>query len=200
MATASSAPDDASEEDPPPLRAIETARARLASRALRKLVAAAWAHAHLDDDEILGELAARARDSALLPELRLRAHTASGIGTSLATASDLTTRTYATDTAQTLYEARLTWRLDRLVFAEEEVSLERLRLERIELRQRIAARVVDLFVAWLRARAKATDATTSVEREAARLLELEARATLDAYTDGAAGPLLSPLARGDVDP
>jgi hypothetical protein len=191
--------DDGDDPAPTPKRG-DTARAELTSNVLRRIVDAAWSHAHLEGDDVLDDLATRARDSALLPELRLRVHSATGVGTTLETATDLAPRTFVLDSSQTLYEARLTWRLDRLVFAEEEVSLERLRLERIELRQKIAARVVDLFVSWLRARARAHDAHSPQERDAATLLELEARATLDAFTDGAAGKLLAAVTRLESDP
>ena len=54
-------------------------------------------------------------------------------------------------------EARATWRLDRLVFADDEVALERVRDERAAARQKLVDRVLDLLFAWQRALAVRDD-------------------------------------------
>jgi hypothetical protein len=85
----------------------------------------------------------------------------------------------------TTIEARLTWRLDRLLFADDEPSLERLRLEREEARGRIGARVLELLFQWQRAilDAAASDAGSRAEAEA-DLHRLQAEVALDVLTAG----------------
>jgi len=71
------------------------------------------------------------------------------------------------------------------------VALERIKLERAELRQRISARVVELAVAWVRAKRDAENTELSpFEREDASMRALEAFLALDATTGGAATELL----------
>lgn len=157
---------------------------------VRALVTAALRHAGLDHDDALIDLAARARASALAPEVRLRAFRGLDVGARTDT-TDALDRTTATDRAQTALEARLSWRLDRLVFADEEVAIERLREGRREQRTKLTARVVELAIRWQRAERAASDPRLlDGERDDAALDALEAALALDALTGGAAGPLL----------
>jgi hypothetical protein len=95
------------------------------------------------------------------------------------------TRIVAVDAVRFWMEARATWRLDRLLFAEEEVALERLRHERAEAQTKVTKEVLRLLFEWQRARAHAEDATLPPEDNlAARLKAIEAEAELDLLTDG----------------
>jgi hypothetical protein len=160
--------------------------------ALRAVVRAAWHEAGLDGDDRLDELSGRARSAAWAPELRIRAYRGTSAGASVYGAVDAADRSTLSDGVTTLVETRLIWRLDRIVFADEEVAIERIRLERAELRQRLAARVIELALAWLRAcRAAEEPALLEPDRELARATATEALLALDALSGGAASKLLS---------
>jgi hypothetical protein len=152
----------------------------------RECVAAALRTAGLDGDARLDSIVSRAHASAALPETRLRAmrlwddanHT-----TTLATTDG--TNYYDAVGANLVLEARLTWRLDRLVYAGDEPTLERLRLERQEARSRLSTRTLEALFAWERARVDAGAAVPDTrERIEADLRAAEARATLDVLTGG----------------
>ena len=127
---------------------------RLAAPQLaRKCVAAAWRTAGLGaDDARIDALISRSRASALLPETRLRAMRLwddASHATTLATTDD--TSYYDAIGANLVLEVRLTWRLDRLLYAGDEPTLERVRLERQDARARVAARTLEALFAWQRA-------------------------------------------------
>jgi hypothetical protein len=151
----------------------------------RACVRAAWRAIGLADDAAVDSMASRARTSAALPELRLRAmRTIDESGRITLSDTDPYRYTEAGGATNWL-EARLTFRLDRLVFADDEVSLERVRLERVEVRARTAAKVLQVLFEWQRARALVEEPTlSSAEHFAAVLRELEASAILDVMTDG----------------
>jgi hypothetical protein len=117
----------------------------------------------------------RSRLSVLLPETRLRVvqmlqdgeHTTSYVNTA-GTIID-------TSGSTTTLEARLTWRLDRLLFAGDEPTLERVRLEREEARARIGGRVLELLFAWQRA---------LLDEAASDIRQSEAEISLDVMTAG----------------
>ena len=152
----------------------------------RACVAAALRTAGLDGDERLDSIVSRAHASAALPETRLRAmrlwddanHT-----TTLATTDG--TNYYDAVGANLVLEARLTWRLDRLVYAGDEPTLERVRIERQEARSRLSTRTLEALFGWERARVDASAAVPDTrERIEADLRAAEARATLDVLTGG----------------
>src|SRR5208283_571079 len=91
------------------------------------------------------------RASAALPETRLRVmkvfEDSSQIGV-----IPTDTSSYDILGANLYLEARLTWRLDRLLFADDEPTLERTRLERQDARERISGKVIDCLFQWQRAR------------------------------------------------
>jgi hypothetical protein len=162
----------------------------------RACVRAAWRAVGLADDAAIDAMAARARSSAALPELRLRAmRTIDESGRM--TLSDADPYRYTeTGGATNWLEARLTFRLDRLIFADDEVSLERVRLERSEIRARTAAKVMQTLFEWQRAYALALEPSlSSAEHFAAILRELEASAILDVMTDGYFGRFRASIAR-----
>ena len=138
------------------------------------------------DDTRIDAIADRARASAALPETRLRAMrlwTDASHATTLATTDS--TDFYAAVGANLILEARLTWRLDRLVYAGDEPTLERARLERIEARARLAEHALQALFAWARARLDAHAAPPGSREEAeAGLRVAEAEATLDVLTAG----------------
>lgn len=191
-AVASSAPSITPSVAPAPASSPARALA-LDGEKIRALVAAAHKLAGLDRDDVFDGMASRARASALLPEVRLRVFRTADAGLRVYQDPDVTDAPRSTilDGTQTGVEARLSFRLDRLVFADEEVPIERLRLERLELKQKIATRVIELVVRWAKAQRASRDTLLlDVEREAAAATALESLAALDAYTGGLASKLL----------
>lgn len=170
------------EEPTPPLRIP----VRVTPLVARGAVDAALHTARLvDPDAHVDAIAARARTSAMLPELRLRASRTADEGQSLSPTSYDPTRTTTTGGTSVWLEARATWRLDRLVFADDEVALERARAQRAEQREKLVARVLTLLFAWQRALALEDDGHASPEEHlAASLRVLETEAELDLATGG----------------
>jgi len=82
-------------------------------------------------------------------------------------------------------ELSLTWRFDRLVYEGVEPVVERLRLERLEARARVASKALDALFSWRRALLEMDDALVGSDQELqAQERAAEARATLDVLTDG----------------
>jgi hypothetical protein len=109
------------------------------------------------------------------------------------TDADHTTIASTTDTASfydalganLVLELRLTWRLDRILYAGDEPTLERVRLERLDARTRLATRTLEVLFTWERTALEARAAVTGSREEAdARIRSAEARATLDVLTGG----------------
>ncbi len=133
----------------------------------------------------LDSLAARSRTSAALPELSLRAERS--VDESLRLAPTITDPYRYTQAGgvRTVVGGRLTWRLNRLVFAADELAVERLRLQRAESDTKRVALVLRTLFAWQRARTRAeSEELGDEERVDAALAALEAELTLDAMTDG----------------
>jgi len=87
--------------------------------------------------------------------------------------------------ANLVLEARFTWRLDRLVYAGDEPTLERVRLERQDARSRLGTRTLEALFAWQRARLDETEAVTgSRDQIEAALRVAEGEANLDVLTGG----------------
>lgn len=174
---------------PPPRLATEELRRelRVSASVMKALARAAWREAGVSpDDDALDRLATRARASAVLPELRLRVQRSVDESLRLVPTDDDPFRTQAYGGTGTRMEVRLTWRLDRLVFADEEVPLERIRTERAEQRVKVLARLVEHVTAWQRAKARSAVAGLADEEKAELVArELAAEAALDAMTDGA---------------
>lgn len=183
LVRASFVPTSAVADAGAPIEIVEDVR--LAPGAVRRLVVAAWRTARLaPEEERLADLAARARASATLPELRLRVMRTVDETVKATPSGDLVTTQSGAGVAMH-YEARATWRLDRLVFADDEIALERLRSERNAERLRLTLHVLELVTAWQRAHARALDASLSVyERSDAVVREIAAATTLDALTNG----------------
>jgi hypothetical protein len=160
----------------------------LTARLARSCVAAAWRAAGLGaDDARLDAIVSRARWSAALPEARLRAVRFDDARLSLDTSTD-TSRLRDSTGANVGFEARLTWRFDRLIYADDEPSFERIRLEQRDARARIGAKVLEALFHWQRA---ALDLRTlppaqqgTRDEADVRLRLMEAEAALDVLTNG----------------
>ncbi|MBX3225216.1 MAG: hypothetical protein KF795_32165, partial [Labilithrix sp.] len=125
----------------------------LTPRLARSCVTAAWRAAGLGaDDGRLDAIVSRARWSSALPEARLRAVRTDDARLSLdtTTATD-TSRLRDSTGANVGFEARLTWRFDRLIYADDEPAFERIRLEHRDARARIGAKVLEALFHWQRA-------------------------------------------------
>jgi hypothetical protein len=152
------------------------------------------------DDARIDALVSRARASAWLPETRMRAMRlwdSANNATTLATTD--TANFYDAVGANLVLELRLTWRLDRLLYAGDEGTLERVRLERLDARTRLATRTLEVLFTWERASLEVRQAASgSPEEIAARLRASEAQATLDVLTGGwFSARTLAPAAAGD---
>ena len=152
----------------------------------RGAVRAAVRAAKLDEaDARLDALSSRARMSALLPELRLRATRAIDESESLAPTEYDPMRRTATGGTTTWLEARATFRLDRLVFADDEIALEKLRADRAAERARVVTKVLELLDGWQRARAAESDPDAKSDaRSRATLAAAAAEVSLDVLTNG----------------
>ena len=161
----------------------------------RSCVRAALRTAGLADDNRLDAVAGRARSSAALPELRLRAVRTLGESGRVSLSEDDPSRYVASGAATNVLEARVTFRLDRLLFADEEIAVERARLDRSELRSRIAGKVLQALFEWQKAYALLQDpALPSEDRLPALLREAESSALLDMMTGGWFGAYRAALA------
>lgn len=169
---------------------VDATRLAFPSSLARDCVVAAWRGAGLGvDDARIDSIISRSRASALLPEMRLRAmrlFTDAAHTTLLATTD--ATNYYDAIGANLVLEARLTWRLDRLVYAGDEPTLERVRLERQEARSRLGTRTLEALFAWERASLDERDEQDAGqgarERREASLRTAQAAATLDVLTGG----------------
>ena len=148
----------------------------------RAVVAAAYRAAGVGDGlGRLDDLASRARKSALLPEVRLRATRHVDDRASVDALPDQNRLTDSSSQNLGL-EARLTFRLDRLAFADEEPGLERARLDVQSFRAKLAQKVLELLFKHHRARVLARE--QGPEREEAVVVAAELAAALDALTAG----------------
>ncbi|WP_394832703.1 hypothetical protein LVJ94_39985 [Pendulispora rubella] len=150
----------------------------------RAAVLAAWRSAGLGaGDGRMDDMATRARWSALFPEARMRVARAFDESARIDSTASGGPRTTDSAGANLWLEARLTWRLDRILYADDEPAFERIRFERHDARARIAARVLTLLGqwqrAWVDAHLSAADASESLETG---LRLSDAEAALDVLT------------------
>jgi hypothetical protein len=177
-------------ERPPPTPALA-----VTTEVARSCVRAALRTAGLGDDTRLESVAARARSSASLPELRLRAVRTLGESGRISLSEDDPSRYVASGAATNVLEARVTFRLDRLLFADEEIVVERARLDRAEQRLRVTAKVLQTLFEWQKAYVLLQDPTLPAEdRLSAVLREAESSAVLDMMTGGWFGAYRAALA------
>jgi hypothetical protein len=152
----------------------------------RAAIAAALKHARIEErTNRVDRMAARARSSALLPELRLRVTRQLDDGQVLSPTEYDPDRVTATVKASLWLEARATFKLDKLVFADEEVTLERLREDRVEAAAKLRQRVLETLFEWQRAMTNRDDPALDPEpRMKAAFAVVEAEVTLDVLTGG----------------
>ena len=136
-----------------------------------------------ESDGEVEHLAARARASALLPELRVMAKgTSAGTRDYISDTGTLTTSYFG---PSYMIEGSLTFHLERLVYSGQEARLERLRLERIEARMRITQRVIDELSRWSKATAEERDSPEGTDQHAeATARRVSAQMALDVWTAG----------------
>ncbi len=155
---------------------------RLARGAVRRALASAG---YLDARTRLTSLSGRSRSSAALPELRLRALRTIGQTLRLTPTTDDPYRYSTAGASELAFEARLTWHLDRLVFSNEEVGIERLRSEWNASEHKLIEHVLLQLALWQRSRVRAADVDSEPEvRETAELEAIGAAVELDVLTDG----------------
>jgi len=156
--------------------------ARLARGAVRHALSSAG---YLSVRSRLGSLASRARSSSVLPELGLRTLRSTGQTLRLTPTGDDPYRYTQAGTSELVLEARLTWRLDRLVFAGEELTLERLHHEWDLAERRLIDTVLQRLLLWQRGRVRSADPDLDPEqRQSAEIEALGAAIELDVLTDG----------------
>ena len=170
--------------------AAAAARLPVTAAVARAAVVAAWRATGLGkDDAALDAVLARARASTLLPELRLRAMRVLGdterVDDPAAVPSPTSSSGWDTTRTSLWLEARATWRLDRLLYVDEEITAERLRIDRSETRARVAMRVLAELASWQRAwldqRGAPADSPDATD---AQVRMNEAEAALDVLTAG----------------
>jgi hypothetical protein len=155
---------------------------RLARGTVRRALASAG---YFDARTRLGSLSGRSRSSAALPELRLRAMRTTGQTLRLTPTTDDPYRYSTAGASELAFEARLTWHLDRLVFSNEEVAIERLRSEWNQSEHKLIEHVLLQLALWQRSRVRAADVDSEPEvRETAELEAIGAAVELDVLTDG----------------
>jgi hypothetical protein len=133
-----------------------------------------------------------------LPELRLRVARSDDETLRLTPSSEDPYRYSLAGGTDLLLEATATWKLDRLLFASEEVSLLRLRMERDKAEASVTQRTLKALFAWRRALSESHDPSALPEERAEAVLRAwEARAELDVLTAGWFSERLSALGLGD---
>lgn len=179
-ATASSQPPASEPSEEPALSGAVLGRlARDAVRAAFRAHDVALRRAELDG------LGTRARLSAALPELRLRAVSSNDQSQRLTPTIEDPERYTITGGNDLLLEASVTWKLNRLVFADEEIALERLELERERNAEKLKERVLERLFDWHRALSRLPrEPSDSEERGRYELERLEAEVELDVLTGG----------------
>lgn len=171
----------------------ELARATLA--AAQRAQGSARARARYDS------LSSRARASAALPELRLKAARTTDESLRLAPTSNDPYRYTQAGGVSLALEAQATWRLDRAVFAEEEIQIEHLRRHRARRDERLAEDVLRALFGWQRALARSADeALAPDERQLAELQVIEAEVRLDVLTGGWFSPRAARLRKNALPP
>lgn len=172
-----------------PLKREEIRSRPLPVGSVRRLLHAALAHSSdANADERLQGLSSRMRAAAALPELSLRAARSTSESLRLSPSGTLVNDYTQTGGAGLIFEARATWRFDRLVFADDELHVERLRIQRERVRERVIELLLKHLFAWQRARSRLLTGSETLSDDERALGEAEldsARAALDVLTDGA---------------
>ncbi|HLV21748.1 MAG TPA: hypothetical protein VKZ49_12725 [Polyangiaceae bacterium] len=190
LAQVPAAPQDPSSEAaaqpaPPPAAPRPSPAFELTPSLVRATVAAALrAAGYRKLERRFESLASRARVSAAFPELRLRGARGFDYTRRLSPTTADPYRYTEAGAADLLLEARLSWKLDRLLFADEEIAIERLRHSARAERRALVSRVIAALIAWQRAALDRAVAVLPEERLEAELRALAAVVELDLLTDG----------------
>jgi len=179
-------PPEASSAEPAPAPPLDLTKLSALTDFSRRAVAVALAVAGAPvARRRFDGLASRSRWSATLPELRLRAQRNTDQALRWAPTSDDPYRVTQADGAGTILEASATFRLDRLLFSGDELTVERLRQqagsEHLKLEQRLLHALLGLFRARERACAPSSDDAVRLEQ---RLRVAELAVELDVLTAG----------------
>lgn len=167
---------------------------------LRRLVAAAVIE-HERRAARLESLSSRSKSSAWLPTVRVRAGRNVDQTVRLTPTLDDPDRWQLTGGADLRFEAQLSWHFDRLLFADEELAVERLRLQASVRRERLVEAVLEWLLRWQSARVEASDPLGEPRSlQLAQVRAAHAQSVLDVLTAGwfsahlseLAGPLLLP--------
>ena len=130
----------------------------------------------------------RARLGALLPELWVRVARSTDESLRFAPTVDDPRNYSEAGAAGLLFEARVAWHFQRLVFDSDELSIEKMRVERAEGAAKLTSKVLAVLFAWQKARVRASGAdapdATDEQRTLAALEEAEAVVELDVLTGG----------------
>lgn len=127
----------------------------------------------------------RARWSAALPDVRLRAARALDESARVDYVGDVLGDTRVTGRADVRLEAALTWRLSELVFSGREPSLARIRLTFLRQRQEVVRASLQALFRWQRTLHRANDPALLPEERAEALLDsVEAEVQLAVLTGG----------------
>ncbi len=154
-------------------------------RVVQRLVHAALRDQRSSEDR-LASLDFRSRHSAWLPELRFKIGRNTDQSLRLTPTQDDPSRYQVTGAADLRFEGQVTWKFHRLVFADEQIAVERLRGQRAQAYQKLAHEVLELLFAWQSAEVRVqSDALHDDERALAELQALQARLALDVLTHGA---------------
>ncbi len=139
----------------------------------------------MGDLEMIDAMRSRAKTSALLPEARLRVLRDWDQSYRLSPTNDDPYRLHESTGGGRTVEGVLTWKLNRLLFVDEELSMERLRVQQVQLRSRLAGEVLRALFDWQRARLAVADPSLDdAEHVEAVIREAEATAMLDVLTGG----------------
>lgn len=175
-----SPPHPSAPEAPPSVAPLVTARFASGVLAAAFRMAGFPAAQRFADD-----LVTRARLSALLPDLSVRVARSTDQSLRFSPTADDPYRYSEGGGVGLWLEARATWRLDGLLFHRDELSVQRLRIERADAAARLQKRVLELLFDWEKAELGAADPEAPPEdRRAAALRASVARVTLDVLTGG----------------
>jgi hypothetical protein len=130
----------------------------------------------------LESLSSRSRTSSLLPEVRFRAGRSVDQSLRLAPTVDDPYRYTQTGGVSFVLEGAATFRLSRLIFANEELGIERLKLAQSRERQRLQETLLEELLAWQKAWIAVAHGGPQAHRAQIRLLE--SRLRLDVLTGG----------------
>ena len=169
----------------PPPEAPRPAAIRVNAKVARACVQAAWRSQGWSDERDLDRMASRSRWSSVLPEVRLRVARGWDESFRLTPTDADPYRSQQVTGASRWLEGRLIWRLDRALFSDHEIPIERLRLQRAEARSKLAGRVLAALFDWQKAAIAASDPLLTVQEHLQAVLqEAEAEAVLDVLTAG----------------